>query len=79
MENLKVSELAVFENMNCVNEEGKIRVTIIHKPSIGNIWIDAGDEENRRTLISFRDYASYCKYVGSDAFLSLFVIEKFIQ
>lgn len=79
MGNIKVSELAVFKNGNFVNEEGKIKVNIIHKPTIGNIWIELADDESHRTLIAFKDYASYCKYVGSDEFQSLFVIKKFIQ
>lgn len=74
----------------------KIKVDIVHKPKIGNIWIyltlnetlqEHFNEHNLSPpmLIAFTEtnidlaYKNYCKYVGSDEFQSIFIINSFIQ
>lgn len=78
----------IFNDLHSTNKNGKIKVVVLHKPEIGNIWIDLWVDENEREfnekhnkknpqLISFRDYKTYCEYVGSKQFNDIFVIEEF--
>ena len=74
--------------LNATNKKGKIKVEVLHKPQIGNIWINLWDddfmnEHNEKhnlcspQLISFSNYETYCKYVGSEEFNTLFEIVEF--
>ncbi len=85
---MKVSELAMHKGLHSMDEEGKIKVVILHKPEMSNIWIylyledflmERYDEHNLAipVLASFKNYESYCKYVASPEFNSIFSIAGF--
>ncbi len=85
MEHLKNG---IYTKLHSTNKDGKIKVVVLHKPEIGNIWIylwvdkidkEFNEKHNRSNphLISFKDYKTFCEYVGSKQFNDIFVIEEF--
>ena len=78
----------IFTDLHSANANGKIKVVVLHKPQIGNIWINLWtdkissemlEEANIAPpeLISFRNYETYAKYIGSDEFNAMFEIVRF--
>ena len=78
----------IFCDLHATTKEGRIKVEVLHKPQIGNLWIHLWVDEttqehlteynlSKPELISFKDYQTYCEYVGSEQFNSMFEIVKF--
>lgn len=87
MKTLDTRKLGIY-HLNSTDENGKIKVVVLHKPQIGNIWIELFiepstakdyDKHNmaKPKLASFKDYKSYLRYAGSEEFQALFEIVEF--